>query len=129
MPVRAYIKRHRLWPDNRSVALKRMFRRAFRPSKIRTPVCPATLNAAWANDLTWTCLEEYILEKGTVKFFNEQKGFGFIARNDGGNDVFVHVSALERSGISSLSEGQKVSFDTEQDRRSGKLAVANIQVE
>lgn len=69
------------------------------------------------------------MEKGTVKFFNTQKGFGFIAREDGGNDVFVHVTALERSGIAGLSEGQKVSFDTEQDRRSGKLAVANIQVE
>lgn len=68
------------------------------------------------------------MQNGTVKFFNEQKGYGFIAPENGGNDVFVHISALERAGIRSLSEGQKVSFDTEQDRRSGKMAVANIQV-
>jgi CspA family cold shock protein len=69
------------------------------------------------------------MEKGTVKFFNEQKGFGFIAPDNGGNDVFVHVTALERAGLRSLSQGQKVSFDTEQDRRSGKTAVANIRAE
>ncbi len=69
------------------------------------------------------------MESGTVKFFNEQKGFGFIAPDNGGTDVFVHVSALERAGLRSLSEGQKVSFDTEQDRRSGKTAVANIRAE
>ncbi len=69
------------------------------------------------------------MESGTVKFFNDQKGFGFIAPDNGGNDVFVHVSALERAGLRSLSQGQKVSFDTEQDRRSGKTAVANIRTE
>jgi CspA family cold shock protein len=69
-----------------------------------------------------------IMNTGTVKFYNGQKGYGFIAPDNGGSDVFVHVSALERAGLTSLSEGQKVSFDTEQDRRSGKTAVANIQV-
>ncbi len=67
------------------------------------------------------------MQKGTVKFYNNQKGFGFIAPDDGGKDVFVHATALERAGMSSLSEGQKVSFDTEEDRRSGKTAVARIQ--
>jgi CspA family cold shock protein len=67
------------------------------------------------------------MQNGTVKFFNEQKGYGFIAPENGGADVFVHISALERAGLSSLSEGQKVSFDTERDRRSGKMAVSNIQ--
>jgi CspA family cold shock protein len=67
--------------------------------------------------------------KGTVKFYNDQKGFGFIEPEDGSKDVFVHATALERAGISGLSEGQKVSFDTEVDSRSGKTAVANIQVE
>jgi len=67
------------------------------------------------------------MESGTVKFFNEQKGFGFIAPDNGGSDVFVHVTALERAGLRSLSQGQKVSFDTEQDKRSGKTAVANIR--
>ncbi|HWV83316.1 MAG TPA: cold-shock protein [Hyphomicrobiaceae bacterium] len=69
------------------------------------------------------------MEAGTVKFFNEQKGYGFIAPDNGGTDVFVHISALERAGLSTLSQGQKVSFDTERDRRSGKMAVANIRAE
>jgi cold shock protein len=67
------------------------------------------------------------MNTGTVKFYNDQKGFGFIQPDDGGKDVFVHATALERAGMSGLSEGQKVSFDTEEDRRSGKLAVGNIK--
>jgi cold shock protein len=67
------------------------------------------------------------MNKGTVKFYNDQKGFGFIQPDDGGKDVFVHVTALERAGLRGLVEGQKVSFDTQQDRRTGKIAVANIQ--
>ncbi len=67
------------------------------------------------------------MNTGTVKFYNETKGFGFIQPDDGGKDVFVHATALERAGIRGLREGQKVSFDTETDRRSGKLAVSNIQ--
>ena len=62
---------------------------------------------------------------GTVKFFNTQKGFGFIAPTDGSRDVFVHVSALERAGMSSLVEGQRVSFDVVTER--GKQAAANLQ--
>jgi CspA family cold shock protein len=68
------------------------------------------------------------MESGTVKFYNDQKGYGFIAPDNGEKDVFVHATALERAGIHGLSEGQKVSFDTEVDQRSGKTAVANIQV-
>ena len=68
------------------------------------------------------------MTKGPVKFYNEQKGFGFIEPEDGGKDVFVHATALERAGISRLVEGQKVSFDTEQDSRSGKTAVGKIEV-
>ena len=64
---------------------------------------------------------------GTVKFFNTTKGFGFIQPEDGGNDVFVHISAVERSGMHSLVEGQKVSFEVVQDRRSGKSAADNLQ--
>ena len=60
---------------------------------------------------------------GTVKFFNAQKGYGFIVQDAGGPDVFVHVSAVERAGMRSLNEGQKLSFDIEADRRSGKSAV------
>lgn len=69
------------------------------------------------------------MQTGIVKFFNTTKGYGFIQPDAGGNDVFVHITALERAGMSSLSEGQKVSFDVETDRRSGKLAVSNIQAE
>jgi CspA family cold shock protein len=67
------------------------------------------------------------MNTGTVKFYNTQKGFGFIQPDDGGRDVFVHATALERAGMHSLSEGQKVSFETQQDQRTGKVAVANIR--
>ena len=67
------------------------------------------------------------MTNGTVKFYNDQKGFGFIQPDDGGKDVFVHATALERAGIRGLVEGQKVTFDTAEDRRSGKIAVNNIQ--
>ena len=69
------------------------------------------------------------MTRGTVKFYNDQKGFGFIQPDDGGKDVFVHATALERAGIRSLNEGQKVSFETQVDRRSGKTAVSNIQAD
>lgn len=64
---------------------------------------------------------------GTVKFFNGQKGFGFIEPEDGNKDVFVHISALQRSGIAGLDEGQKVQFDVEQDRQ-GRSSATNVQV-
>ena len=67
------------------------------------------------------------MTNGTVKFYNDQKGFGFIQPDDGGNDVFVHATALERSGMSALAEGQKVAFTTAVDQRSGKTAVDTIQ--
>ena len=67
------------------------------------------------------------MTNGTVKFYNDQKGFGFIQPDDGSKDVFVHATALERAGLRGLVEGQKVSFETETDRRSGKIAVATIQ--
>jgi len=65
--------------------------------------------------------------KGVVKFFNGQKGFGFIVRDDGGEDVFVHISAVERAGMRSLVEGQKVQFDVQPDRKTGKSAATNLQ--
>lgn len=67
------------------------------------------------------------MAKGIVKFFNSQKGFGFIQPSDGSKDVFVHISAVERAGMSSLSEGQKVSYDVVSER--GKEAAANLQSE
>ena len=64
---------------------------------------------------------------GTVKFFNSQKGYGFIVQDNGGPDVFVHISAVERAGMHGLNEGQKLSFDVQADRRSGKSAAENLQ--
>ncbi|MGJ8564693.1 MAG: cold-shock protein [Alphaproteobacteria bacterium] len=67
------------------------------------------------------------MKTGTVKFFNTTKGFGFI-QPESGDDVFVHVSALERSGLNSLNEGDKVQFNTAIDKRSGKTAVDSISM-
>lgn len=69
------------------------------------------------------------MQIGTVKFYNFSRGYGFIAPEDGGKDVFVHATALERAGLEALSEGQRVSFDTQEDRRSGKVAVGNIRID
>ena len=63
---------------------------------------------------------------GTVKWFNGQKGFGFIQPDDGGSDVFVHISAVERAGMGTLHEGQKVSFELQKDPRSGKTAAGDL---
>ncbi|TFF21745.1 cold-shock protein [Jiella endophytica] len=63
---------------------------------------------------------------GTVKFFDMQKGFGFIAPDDGGTDAFVHISAVERSGLSGLRDGQKLSYELVSDRKSGKMAAENL---
>ena len=65
---------------------------------------------------------------GTVKWFNEQKGYGFIQPDQGGKDVFVHISAVERSGLPGLREGQKISYEVEADRRSGKESATNLKV-
>jgi CspA family cold shock protein len=69
--------------------------------------------------------KEANMATGTVKFFNTQKGFGFITPSDGGKDVFVHISAVERAGMSTLNEGQRVSFDVITER--GKQAAGNLQ--
>ena len=65
---------------------------------------------------------------GVVKWFNGQKGYGFIQPDDGGKDVFVHISAVERAGLSHLNEGQKISFELVADRRSGKSSADNLRV-
>jgi CspA family cold shock protein len=67
------------------------------------------------------------MAKGTVKFFNGQKGFGFIQPDDGGKDIFVHISAVERAGMGNLNEGQKVSFDVVADRKTGKASAENLR--
>ena len=64
---------------------------------------------------------------GTVKWFNDQKGYGFIQPDDGGKDVFVHATALERAGLRGLVEGQKISFELQTDRRTGKISADNLK--
>jgi cold shock protein len=68
------------------------------------------------------------MQTGTVKWFNPQKGFGFIQPSAGGPDIFVHISAVERAGLTGLNEGQKVSFEVVADRRTGKSAADRLQV-
>ena len=69
------------------------------------------------------------MANGTVKWFNATKGFGFIQPDDGGQDAFVHISAVERAGMSSLNEGQKLSYDLVKDSRSGKMSADKLQAE
>lgn len=66
------------------------------------------------------------MQTGTVKWFNSQKGFGFIQPDDGGSDVFVHISAVERAGMYGLNEGQKISFEVVADRRTGKSSADKL---
>jgi CspA family cold shock protein len=72
-------------------------------------------------------LKEHPMATGTVKWYNETKGYGFIQPDSGGKDVFVHATALERAGLRGLAEGQKVSYEVEADRRTGKESATNLQ--
>lgn len=67
------------------------------------------------------------MANGTVKWFNATKGFGFIQPDDGSKDAFVHISAVERAGLGTLKEGQKITYELEQDRRSGKMAAGQLK--
>ena len=67
------------------------------------------------------------MNKGTVKWFNDQKGYGFIQPDNGGKDVFVHVTAVERSGLRGLAEGQKISYELQTDQRSGKTSAVDLK--
>jgi CspA family cold shock protein len=69
------------------------------------------------------------MANGTVKWFNNDKGFGFIQPEDGSGDAFVHISAVERAGLRTLGEGQKVAYDLVQDKRTGKMSADNLQVD
>jgi cold shock protein len=71
--------------------------------------------------------ELQFMTTGTVKWFNGQKGFGFIQPDDGGNDVFVHISAVERAGLLGLNEGQKIAYELEKDRKTGKFSAGQLQ--
>ena len=72
-------------------------------------------------------LKGFIMSAGTVKWFNAAKGFGFIAPSNGGQDVFVHISAVERAGMSGLNEGQRVSYELERDAKSGKMSAGQLE--
>ena len=69
------------------------------------------------------------MANGTVKWFNPTKGYGFIAPADGGNDIFVHISAVEAAGLRTLNDGQNISYELETDRRSGKVSAGQLQVD
>jgi cold shock protein len=79
--------------------------------------------------LTWAGFNrgKSFVATGTVKWFNDQKGYGFIQPDNGGKDVFVHISAVERAGLRGLAEGQKISYEVEADRRSGKESAVDLK--
>src|SRR5690349_17351072 len=120
--VASYVATIDIWPDNRAVSPSLCARRAFRPlpnidrAGLR-PCCGAASGPSAPAPV-----KGIIMNTGTVKFYNGQKGFGFIQPDDGSKDVFVHATALERAGMGPLNEGQKVAFDTQQDHRTGKIA-------
>ena len=124
----AYVIGIDIWPDDMAVSPSLICQaRVQTLPNIDEPLLAPPL--AWALSTTALTISERPIPMtlGTVKFYNEQRGFGFIEPEDGGKDVFVHATALERAGIRSLAEGQKVSFDTEVDSRSGKTAVGNLK--
>jgi CspA family cold shock protein len=85
---------------------------------------------AWPKHMAQACAQterRNLMMQGTVKWFNSQKGYGFIQPADGSKDVFVHISAVERAGMNGLNEGQKVSFDLISDRKSGKTSAGNLR--
>jgi len=84
-------------------------------------------HAAPARPINSRASTEGLMAQGTVKWFNAQKGFGFIQPDGGGKDVFVHISAVERAGLQGLNEGQKVTFDLVADRRTGKSSADNLR--
>ena len=88
---------------------------------------PSSPHPLWGTALLPPALKGRAMAIGTVKWFNEQKGYGFIQPDQGGKDVFVHISAVERSGLRGLAEGQKVSYEVEADRRTGKESATNLR--
>jgi CspA family cold shock protein len=84
--------------------------------------------AAHSNESTLSQLRNFPMATGTVKWFNATKGYGFIQPDDGGKDVFVHISAVERAGLRELNEGQKVSYEIVADKRTGKSSAGNLSV-
>src|SRR3954451_24708914 len=113
-----------LWPDDWAASL----RTAGRTFRLPLPDDrQSSLRPFWGAALMHPAVKGHLMATGTVKWFNEQKGYGFIQPDQGGKDVFVHISAVERSGMRSLADGQKVSYDVETDRRSGKESATNLR--
>jgi CspA family cold shock protein len=123
----ATIYAHRYWPDY-------LGRFAASFADARFSLSPKSTKWDDGHDIRAprpTCIRKrkaILMTNGTVKFYNDQKGFGFIQPENGEKDVFVHATALERAGIQGLREGQKVKFDTQNDPRSGKVAVGAIEL-
>jgi CspA family cold shock protein len=92
------------------------------------PQCRSKGSAALSRSLATYAERKSYMTKGTVKWFNGQKGYGFIQPDDGGKDVFVHVSAVDRAGIHTLNEGQKVLFEVVANRRTGKASAENLRI-
>ena len=113
-----------IWPDNQAVSPSLNARRTFRPFQTSKIEAQATRSRGLGSSAPRSANP---VTTGTVKFYNDQRGFGFIQPDDGGKDVFVHATALERAGMRGLVQGQKVAFDTQEDRRTGKIAVGTIQ--
>ena len=85
------------------------------------------MSAARRSAETMLLWKGFVMATGTVKWFNSTKGFGFIQPDNGGADVFVHISAVERAGMREIVEGQKISFELERDNKSGKMSAAQLQ--
>lgn len=86
-----------------------------------------TIRAALATRSINIALKGFIMTTGTVKWFNSTKGFGFIQPDNGGEDAFVHISAVERAGMREIVEGQKIGYELERDNKSGKMSACNLQ--
>lgn len=116
-----------LWPDDRAVAFDAKHNASFPLTYHVSRIRAGHGTSCRAGPLASLTTEDF-MDNGTVKFYNAQKGYGFIAPTNGSKDVFVHATALERAGISGLAEGQKVAFDTAEDRKTGKVSVQNIEL-
>src|SRR5215218_4429980 len=113
-----------LWPDDWAASL----RTAGRTFRLPLPDDrQSSQRPFWGAALMHPAVKGHLMATGTVKWFNEQKGYGFIQPDQGGKDVFVHISAVERSGMRGLAEGQKVSYEVEADRRTGKESATNLR--
>jgi CspA family cold shock protein len=98
-----------------------------RPERTFISKFATTIRSASALWLLNTAMKGFIMITGTVKWFNSTKGFGFIQPDNGDADAFVHISAVERAGMREIVEGQKIGFDLERDKKSGKMSACNLQ--